>query len=426
MSKLSIEDRLDALTLGWQSVICKPFDFTSPIPPRKLIEINGCKSYAQGFLSVTGAAGGTGKSSLAIVEELSLAIGYDLFLPQRPALKCGRKRVWSMSLEDDETEHRRRVTAAMRHYAIEPEQVGENYWVTYKADSPIEVGTLDRSHGFMVSPQVEQIKTTVRAQGIDVINIDPFVNTHSVSENDNGAMNKVADLWRSIAQECGTAIGLTHHIRKGGNGHEVGAEDLRGAVSLTSAARLVRVLAPMSTEEADNFSISHDRRRFYFWVNPYGKSNITPPNKSRVWYQMASFDFNNGTDEWDNDSVGVAESWNVPDSLEGVTGCHVEELSRKLLNATDEYLLTNCRKDVQAKGSWIGYLIAEIVGLDADDRMEQNKIKGIVQEWLRAKVLEIIRIKSADRKEKPCLRLGSATQSILNLRTSHQPLEDIL
>lgn len=211
-------------------VVCKPFDFESNIPPRKLIEINGCKSYALGFLSVTGAAGGTGKSSLAIVEELSLAIGRDLFLPDRPPLKCGRKRVWSMSLEDDETEHRRRVLAAMRHYDVTQSDIGDNYRVTYKADSPIELARADRQTGFVVTPQVDEIKATVAREQIDVINVDPFVNTHGVPENDNGAMNKVADVWRSIAQECKVAVGLTHHFRKTGSSVEVSAEDLRGTV----------------------------------------------------------------------------------------------------------------------------------------------------------------------------------------------------
>jgi hypothetical protein len=395
-----------------QLVVVKPFDFKSPIPPRKLIELNGCRSYAQGFLSVTGAAGGTGKSSLAIVEELSLAIGHDLFLPDRPALKCGRKKVWSMSLEDDETEHRRRVLAAMRHYSIEPEQVQGNYVVTYKHDSPIEVGRLDRQFGFTATPQVDEIKATVLDQGIDVINVDPFVNTHQVPENDNGGMNKVADLWRSIAQECGVAIGLTHHIRKT-NGSEVDAESLRGAVSLVAAARLVRVLAPMSREEAKTFSIKDDRRRFYFWVNPSAKANIAPPASNRVWYHMASMNLDNATEQWDSDSVGVTESWAVPDSLEGITGNHVEELARKLIDASDDYLVEHCRKDVQAKERWIGYLIGQIVGLNPEAENERAKIKRIISEWVRCDVLEDVKVKGNDRKERPCFRLGNSAKTVV-------------
>jgi hypothetical protein len=393
-------------------VICKKFDFNSPIPPRHTIELNGCISYALGFLSVTGAAGGTGKSSLGNVEEVSLAIGRDLFLPDRPALKCGRKRVWSMSLEDDETEHRRRFTATMRHYGISAADIDDHYRVTYKTDSPIEIARISGYDGVVISPQVDRIKRIIQEQRIDVVVVDPFVNTHQVPENDNGAMNKVADLWRSIAQECGVSIMLTHHIRKT-NGTEVDAESLRGAVSLVAAARLVRVLATMSAKEAQTLSIKDDRRRFYFWVNPSAKANIAPPSASRVWYHMASVNLGNGDGQWDDDKVGVVESWQKPDSLDGVTGNHVQELARRLLDVPDAFLVEHCRKDPQARQRWIGYLIGEVVELDPDDESDRARIKRIVSEWLRAKVLEEVKIKGDDRKDKPCLRLGNSAKTVV-------------
>lgn len=392
-------------------VVCKPFDFDAEIPPRKLIEIYGCKSYAQGFLSLTGAAGGTGKSSLAIVEELSLAMGVDLFLPNRPRLKCGAKRVWSMSLEDDETEHRRRVIAAMRFYRLDASLLADNYLVTYKADSPINVGLMSREAGFVVSPQVDEIKAIICEHGIEVVNVDPFVNTHSINENDNGAMNKVADQWRSIAQECNAAVGLTHHIRKTGDArNEVSAEDLRGAVSLTAAARLVRILAPLSANEALTFGIESERRRFYFWINPSGKPNIVPPATNRVWCHMASVNLDNGDDQWDSDNVGVCEAYEPVDSLNGVTGRDVEELRRRLMNASEDFLVKHCRKDAQAnEEAWIGCLIAEIVGLDVDDDMDKANIKRIIKAWIKAKVLEEVRLQNPKSNSKaPCLMLGKA------------------
>ena len=385
-------------------VSCESFDYDEDLPPRKLIQINRCKSYAQGFLSLTGASGGTGKSSLSIVEELSLVTGRDLFLPDRPLLKCGRKRVWSMSLEDDKTEHRRRVIAAMRHYNIKREDMDGFYFVTYKRDSPISVAISGRD-GFIVSPQVDDIKQIVRERGIEVMTVDPFVNTHDVAENDNSAMNRVADLWRSIAQECDVAVSLTHHIRKS-NGLEVDVESLRGAVSLTAAARLVRTLSPMSTQEAESFGIHEDRRRFYFWCNPSGKPNITPPATSRIWYHMASVDLANGDDHWESDNVGVCERWKAPDSLDGVTGGDVEELARRIGQASDEYLLTHCRESYQAGDTWIGHLIAEILEVDVDDDKGVARIKKVIAEWTKHDVLRKVSIEDKSRKKRPCLTLG--------------------
>ena len=129
----------------------KEFIYRSDIPPRKLITLGGMKFYAKGFLSVSGAAGGVGKSSLSIVEELSLVYGLDLLdsdptneLSKPKELKCGRQRVWSMSLEDDEEEHQRRVFAAIELYKLDPALLSGYYFVTYKNDSPINIATVEK------------------------------------------------------------------------------------------------------------------------------------------------------------------------------------------------------------------------------------------------------------------------------------------
>lgn len=393
-------------------IVAKPFDATSHIPRREFIEINGCKSYSRGFLTVTGAAGGTGKSSLSIVEELSVVLGVDLFHPDRKPLEGGPMAVWSMSLEDDENEHRRRVMAAMYHYAIKPEDLGGRYLVTYKADSPVTVVSSGPNNQLTVTPQVENIKDVIREHNIALLNCDPFVNSHQASENNNGDMNRVADAWRSIAQETNCAIGLTHHLRKGGGLSETNAEDLRGAVSLHAAARIVRILKNPSEDEAtQTLGIDPGERKFYFWVDPTSKSNIAPPARNRVWYRMWGVDLMNGDGDLPGDNVGVATAFKLPDSLQGVTGFHVEELYRKMFNATDQFLTENCRTNVQAEG-WIGYMIGEMVGLDPDDAVDKGKIKGIINEWKKSRVLKEDQITDKGRHKKPVFRLGEAANPV--------------
>ena len=395
------------------TMIAKPFDVSSPIPRREFIEINGQKVYSRGFMTLTGAAGGTGKSSLSIVEELSIVLGVDLFHPERKPLRGGAMTVWSMSLEDDEAEHRRRVWAAMCHYNIKPADLGDRYIVTYKADSPVRVVAAAGHGQIIVTPQVEQIKSIIREHNVAVLVADPFINTHEASENDNVQMNRVADAWRSIGQETGCAIGLTHHMRKSGGLNEASAEDLRGAVSLTAAARIVRVLSNPTVEEATSvLQIDPERRRFYFWVNPSGKPNIAPPVTSRVWYEMKGVELMNGDDGEPGDNVGVATSFELPDAMDGVKASHVDELARTLTGVSDDFLVAHCRKDVQAKGSWIGFLIGDIVGLDPDDESDQIKIKKIAMEWVRCGVLEAVKIKGKDRRDRPCLRLGKAAKTV--------------
>jgi hypothetical protein len=65
--------------------------------------------------------------------------------------------------------------------------------------------------------------------------VDPFIKSHGVPENDNGAMDAVVTQWAQIADITGCSIELPHHSRKT-NGAEVTVEAGRGAVSMIDAA----------------------------------------------------------------------------------------------------------------------------------------------------------------------------------------------
>src|SRR5665213_3014303 len=49
---------------------------------------------------------------------------------------------------------------------------------------------------------------------IDVLIIDPFVDSHSVSENDNTRIEGVVSTWRGIAEDAACCVNLVHHSRK--------------------------------------------------------------------------------------------------------------------------------------------------------------------------------------------------------------------
>ncbi|BDT79227.1 AAA family ATPase [Polynucleobacter yangtzensis] len=379
---MSIVNLKDGVESEKFNLTMKPYVYRDYIPPRKIISIGGMKCYAKGFLSVTGAAGGVGKSSLAIAEELSLVYGVDLLahLPvphlEYPPLKCGRQRVWSMCLEDDEEEHQRRVNAALMHYKLDPSALDGWYFVTYKSDSPVSVGSIGKD-GFITSPQVIQIQSAIEDNQIDILNVDPFVNSHSVPENDNGAMNKVADIWRSICQRMGVASNLTHHIRKMSGMNEVSSDDLRGAVSVVGAARLVRVLAPMNKDEAAGFGIAEERRRFYIWVNPGAKANIVPPANARHWFHLASVDLGNAEDGWESDSIGVMEYWQPPtDKVINQSDAHAS-LYAALVGKDDAYKIKNCRTNSQSDG-WIGNLIGNLLKIELNDQNKKS-LKSLIK-----------------------------------------------
>ena len=101
----------------------------------------------------------------------------------------------------------------------------------------------------LTKPVEDGLINALRAAQIDVLIVDPFVSAHRVSENDNMAIDLVAKTFGRIAEKANCAVELVHHVRKT-NGAEITAEDGRGASALIAAARSVRVLNPMSKEEA--------------------------------------------------------------------------------------------------------------------------------------------------------------------------------
>ena len=76
-------------------------------------------------ISVTVAPGGVGKSSLTIVQALELASGRQLL----GHWIAGPMNVWLFNLEDERTELERRIAAAMMHYGLAKEDIGDRLFV---------------------------------------------------------------------------------------------------------------------------------------------------------------------------------------------------------------------------------------------------------------------------------------------------------
>ena len=157
------------------------------------------------------------------------------------------------------------------------------------------------------------IEEQIRANRIDAIVIDPFVSSHEVEESDNGMIDRVAKRLARVAMRCDVAIGLVHHTKKLPAGQEHDADSARGASALINAARVVRVLNPMSEKEAEQANIRVELRRLYFRASR-DKQNLAPPDEDKNWYHMAGVNLGNGTPplHMDADEVGVAERWEWP------------------------------------------------------------------------------------------------------------------
>jgi RecA-family ATPase len=276
------------------------------------------------FISATVAAGGFGKSSLITAEALAMVSGRPL-LGEQPA---GALRVWQCNLEDPFDELKRKVEAAALHHRVDPGDLESRFFLDSGRDGRFVIAT-EGSEGVRIAvPVVDGIRAEIVAKAIDVLQIDPFVASHTVAENDNTKIALVARQWAAIAEETGCAVELVHHVRKLGNGSTVlTVEDARGASALIAAVRSARVINAMQKEQAEHAGVD-DRERYFSVIR--GKANLAPRDDKTIWRRIVSVPLGNGPSPGLDDFVGVVEEWCWPDSFADVTVDKARDVQRRL------------------------------------------------------------------------------------------------
>jgi hypothetical protein len=352
--------------------------------------------YIRQFVSTTIAPGGLGKSSLTLVEALAMATQRNLLgvMPNEPA------KVWLWNGEDPFEETERRLAAACRRYGITRTEVEGRLFLDSGRDTEIIVARQTRDGARVAVPAVEQVIATIRANQIDVLIVDPFVSSHQVAENDNGAIDTVVKTWGRIAGACNCSIELVHHARKTG-GSEITVEDGRGAVALLAGARSARVLNGMTKDEAERAGV--EKPRAYFRVDN-GKASMAPPPDKAAWYHLTSVSLDNGNSPADpGDEVAAVEAWHWPDALAGMT---VQDLDAVLA-----YLRQNpgpWRKDPQCN-DWVGHAVAAALNIDMSQRRDTARVKGMVAVWLASGAMKVVqRQDDKTRKLRPFVEVGNA------------------
>jgi RecA-family ATPase len=275
-----------------------PFD-PATLPPRDWLF---GRHIQRGAVSGTVAHGGRGKTTLGMVEAISMATCRNL-LGEEPR---ERLRVWFHNGEDDMKELQRRLAAVCQHFQIDQEELRGWLYLTNGETFPLRVASGHTD--FKMNDQlVELIHRQISTKQIDVANFDPLVSLHGVPENDSGKMDQVLGIFRQIAsvEECG--IDLSAHVRKhpsGINGLDHTGEDLRGTSSQFDAMRAVRVLNIMTERDAEAAGIPTHERSAYVRVDK-AKGNNAPPGKA-VWRKFVNVSIANG------DEVGVLTPWDYP------------------------------------------------------------------------------------------------------------------
>jgi len=278
-------------------------DEPGPIPPRQWLLGN---HFCLGFVSSIVAAGGGGKTSLRILQFVSMALGRSL-CGQHVFRRC---RVLLVSLEDDRNEIQRRITAVLKHFKIDRREL--KGWLTvWTPTHRVKLAEMGRNRTRKIGDLPGQLREKIIRLKPDIVSLDPFIKTHSLNENDNSEMDWVCSMLTEMSIEFQIGVDSPHHVKKGsllpGD-----ADSGRGASGIRDAARLVYTLCQMTIAEARQFDIPEAQRRFYIRLDS-AKVNTAPPAIRAEWFHLVSVALGNPTPDYPSgDHCQVAEPWQAP------------------------------------------------------------------------------------------------------------------
>lgn len=332
------------------------------------------------LVSMTVSTGGVGKTSLSLVEAISAVTGRNLlgFKPKH------KRKVWVINLEDPREDIDRKIHAILLYFKIPWEEVKDGLFVGIGREHELKVAKKNSKFG--ISMNEELIGTMIEhiiKNKIDMLIIDPFVSTHSVSENDNGEMDFVVKVFNKIADETGCSVDLVHHMKKIDEAKKSrgAGDDARGAVSPVSAARSLRTLNKMSKEEARAWDIGKKDRKRHFVMN-YEKTSIRLDDQEDIWFKMESQSLRNGVGmTGEHDNIGVVTPWTPPEE---------KQLSEIITNTERAQILNNCENqtwnyDIRAS-AWAGEMFASVLGKNLET--EKNSIRNLIEKMVREGILE--------------------------------------
>ena len=341
------------------------------------------KSYLRGYLGAIIAPGGVGKSRLSTIEALAMATGKGI---GGKWVKQGLK-VWLWNLEDEETELNNCIVSAANHHGIDPAEYDGRLFVNDGSSGLCIARQLEGST--VVCIQTEQgLISEIKSKGVDALIIDPFISSHGLPENDNNAIQQAVDAWKRVARSTNCSITLVHHSRKS-NGQKTTADSARGASSLVSAARIVRVLNRMPEAMAAEHELDPSR---YFSVGP-DKPNLSPIGKGQDWFHTVSIDLPIDDIDGQDDSVGVAVKWTPPDAFADVSLSMCEDAWR-LIEQTPIARASHQSPD------WIGHAIGGLWGWEINNT-NKLKLKRIIQSWEGNRIKRTTHTDTSKGKEMP-------------------------
>ena len=157
-------------------------------------------------------------------------------------------------------------------------------------------------------------------------------------------------------------------------------DDGRGASALKDASRSARILNVMSNDDAKKYGLEKERRRYFRSFDDGKGEHGATIGACRSNTISRSVDIGNQTNERPSDEIAVVTRWMPPNPFDGVTSRHLNEIMK--LVDQGSFIARTARPRI----GW-AKLVAEVLGLDIEDRVAKERVKGLLKEWIKTGAL---------------------------------------
>lgn len=264
----------------------RPFLSTSlPLRPW-VLEGFACRAR----VTLLAGPGGVAKSTYYLMAAVATVTGRADICGFKPVR---RERVWLWNQEDDLEEMQRRLLAIMQAFNVSwadlNDEAGEPMlYLDSGVDRPLMLAKRSEYDSIAAGKQVVDVIATAKANKIAVVILDPLVEFHEASENDNVQMRAVLGQVRRIAVEANCAVMLATHTRKppqaSSDGFAGEMDAARGASSQLGVVRIGATIFSMSEKQAKTYGIAKGAHLEYVRID-IAKNNLAAVLADPIWFK---------------------------------------------------------------------------------------------------------------------------------------------
>ena len=251
-----------------------------------------------GKVSMIGAVGSAGKSSVGLALAAHLALGLDFGI-HKTHKAC---KVVVYNGEDDKEEQSRRLLAVCMAYGFDYNTVKAKVMLLSYEDVNMKIVTVAGRVAVQNEVVVNGLLEIANAEDVGCIILDPLVDLHHCDESDSAQMNTVMSVLQDVALRSNTSVLIMHHTTKSGTDRQenrIGNMDIfRGASGIAYKCRAAFTLMDASSQDAEDYGMQDHERHMWSRLDD-AKMNLTLKSDKALWFHKTGVKILSG------DVVGV-------------------------------------------------------------------------------------------------------------------------